>query len=63
MLVNVELLESVEEGCTGPSERRERAKSGSEASRLTACSSHQHTTDPVSIWSNRIIHSSLVKLA
>lgn len=32
----VEVLERVEEGCTGPRERRERAKSGSEASRFIA---------------------------
>lgn len=33
---NVEELERVEEGWTGPRERRERAKSGSEASRFMA---------------------------
>lgn len=32
----VEELERVEEGWTGPRERRERAKSGSEASRFIA---------------------------
>lgn len=35
-LEKVELLESVELGWTGPRERRERAKSGSEASRAIA---------------------------
>lgn len=37
---NVEELERVEEGWTGPRERRERAKSGSEASRLIAVFEH-----------------------
>ncbi len=32
----VEEFDSMGEGCTGPRERRERAKSGSEASRFTA---------------------------
>lgn len=34
--MKVELFESVELGCTGPRERSERAKSGSEASRAMA---------------------------
>ena len=59
----VELLERVLEGWTGPKERRDAAKSGSDASRDIATAHIRKSTYSIAISHNVCIHSSFILLA
>ena len=63
MAEKVELLERVLEGCTGPRERRDAAKSGSDASRDIAVTHIRMSTCSIAIRHDVRIHSSFVPLA
>ena len=63
MAEKVELLESVLEGWTGPRERRDAAKSGSDASRDIAVAHVRKSTNSIAIRHHVRIHSSFVLLA
>ena len=63
MAEKVELLERVLEGWTGPRERRDAAKSGSDASRDMAVARIRKSTYSIAIRHHVRIHSSFVPLA
>ena len=63
MVEKVELLERVLEGWTGPRERRDAAKSGSDASRDIAVAQIRKSTYLIAIRHHVRIHSSFVPLA